>query len=593
MSLLALPPELIATICDHLPNKDIKRLRLTCLSLSRYAPLDLSAVYLSPNRANIDVFLAVARHHVFRSRVKEIIWDDAQLLNYRNARSFEGEFNADVSPWGGGAGIEDPRSSCLPEYYNRRDELWGAESTHAMDSFMAHGHYSNRLLREQEAIIAAGEDVAALRTGLRAFSNLMRVTLTAEAWTPRWLFPRHETPFFRSLPANFWMPLPRAWHGDIVDRHRRNEHLRVPWDLSQQQQNFDWEAHLRRPWNEERRCFRGYTAVVTELLAYHAEKPVGARSILELVIDVNRSPNGLHHALFVEPSPPSSPEHRADYLNTLALFSTLPLTRLSLAINAYCPRALHGDSSTPSPWHCFGPGLRAALQGLTGLRHFSLSSNLVTAEDPDGCHLTEEAPAAIDEWIPAGRWPRLASFSLGRLVIDTDALVRLLAALPPTSTLERVELDTLAFSSSTGDALCQLRRGLVGASAATATTTTPHSRAWKAAAPWRRGAPSVVVMEELGPDAYHHQRRGRRRRALRPASTEKTPKPRRLRLVVDAEVDDFLYAVEPARWGSPDDLPCPFERGGRAGLDGVRIGVGRVVDDYDPEYCERDDKLIW
>ncbi|KAK0644764.1 hypothetical protein DIS24_g8532 [Lasiodiplodia hormozganensis] len=585
MSLHTLPVELIPTICDYLPNKDIKRVRLTCRSLSHHAPLRFSRVYISPSRANIDVLLAVARHPTFRRRVREIVWDDAQLLDYQTFDRFDREATLDHCFYRNNNHVHtraDPRSSALPVYTKRRDELWGAESALPMDAVSAHNHYSLRLLREQEAIVAAGEDVAALREGLRAFCNLTRVTVTAVAWAQRWLFPRYETPFFRSLPANFWMPLPRAWHGDVVDRHQRNWEMErassgeggpsprdSPESISSLHR-FDWEAHLARSWGIERRCFRGYTIVVEELLAYHAEHPSSSHSIRELVVDVNRSSNGIHHALFAGPHAASGPEHRDDHLRTLTLFSAFPLTRLDLAVNAHCRQALHGSNGIASPWHCFGPGLRRALEGLsTHLRHFSLSSTFVNTEDADASYLVEELPAQLDAWIPVERWPQLESFGLGRLVVDTEALVRLLAALPP-ATIRCVELDTLVFSSSTSDAMHRLRRHIV------------ETAAQKEA--WSRDAPRVVVMEDVvlsgvPPRAFSCQRPNARHIRM---VEEMNRNARSLRLVVDEEVNEFLYC-DPAIHGTEMDFPCPF--GEKVGLGSVHPSCGRVVDDYDPEYC--------
>lgn len=585
MSLHTLPVELIPTICDYLPNKDIKRVRLTCRSLSHHAPLRFTRVYISPSRANIDVLLAVARHANFRKRVREIVWDDAQLLDYQTFDRFDREATLDHCFYRNNNHVHtraDPRSSALPVYTRRRDELWGAESALPMDAVSAHSHYSLRLLRDQEAIVAAGEDVAALREGLRAFGNLTRVTVTAVAWAQRWLFPRYETPFFRSLPANFWMPLPRAWHGDVVDRHQRNWEMERasgegPPESEGSLHQFDWEAHLSRSWELERRCFRGYTAVVEELLAYHAEHP--SHSIRELVVDVNRSSNGVHHALFAAPHAASGPEHRDDHLRTLTLFFTFPLTRLDLAVNAYCPQALHGSFGIASPWHCFGPGLRRALEGLTHLRHFSLSSTFVDTKDADASYLTEELPAQLDAWIPVERWPQLEFFGLGRLVVDTKALVRLLAGLPA-ATIRRVELDTLVFSSSACDAMHRLRRNIV---------ETAAQNLEKGA--WSRDAPRVVVMEDVvlsgvPPRVFSCQRPNARHLRM---EYEMNRNARSLRLVVDEEVNEFLYC-DPAIHGTEMDFPCPF--GEKPGLGSLHPSCGRVLDDYDPEYCWPKKKTI-
>jgi hypothetical protein len=75
----ALPSELIGAICNLVPNRDVKNLRLTNRYLRDKSPLRFDRVYISANPRNIEVLTVIANHDVFRHRVKEIIWDDATL----------------------------------------------------------------------------------------------------------------------------------------------------------------------------------------------------------------------------------------------------------------------------------------------------------------------------------------------------------------------------------------------------------------------------------------------------------------------------------------------------------------------------------
>lgn len=72
-----LPLELWREISSHLPNRDIKCMRLA----SKRFPVEpwLQRVFLSPNPLNIKVLRAIADHEKFRLGVTEIIWDDARL----------------------------------------------------------------------------------------------------------------------------------------------------------------------------------------------------------------------------------------------------------------------------------------------------------------------------------------------------------------------------------------------------------------------------------------------------------------------------------------------------------------------------------
>lgn len=79
-SVPALPFELWDAISSHLPNRDIKSMRLVCKQFHNAARLRLHRVFLSANPLNIEVFRAIADHDTFRHRVKEIVWDDARFL---------------------------------------------------------------------------------------------------------------------------------------------------------------------------------------------------------------------------------------------------------------------------------------------------------------------------------------------------------------------------------------------------------------------------------------------------------------------------------------------------------------------------------
>ena len=73
-------------ITSHLPNYDIKSLRLTARFFRDIAILRLNRVFLSPSKQDIDVFIAIAEHDVFRRQVDEIIWDDTTDIGVRRWR---------------------------------------------------------------------------------------------------------------------------------------------------------------------------------------------------------------------------------------------------------------------------------------------------------------------------------------------------------------------------------------------------------------------------------------------------------------------------------------------------------------------------
>lgn len=79
-NLVHLPAELFAAVASHLPNRDIKNLRLTYKILRERASLGLDRVFLSANSRNLEVFYAIAGHETLRKGIVEIVWDDARLL---------------------------------------------------------------------------------------------------------------------------------------------------------------------------------------------------------------------------------------------------------------------------------------------------------------------------------------------------------------------------------------------------------------------------------------------------------------------------------------------------------------------------------
>jgi hypothetical protein len=83
-----LPVELWSAILSHLPNRDIKTLRLVSKQSCNSVELRLQRVFLSANPLNIKVFRAIADHEKFRHKITEIIWDDARF-----ARGPAGDIN--------------------------------------------------------------------------------------------------------------------------------------------------------------------------------------------------------------------------------------------------------------------------------------------------------------------------------------------------------------------------------------------------------------------------------------------------------------------------------------------------------------------
>ncbi|KAF2273708.1 uncharacterized protein EI97DRAFT_460896 [Westerdykella ornata] len=146
--------DVLQMVFDLLPQRDIKTLRLVNKALKLKLNLSIKRLFLSPNRANIDVFKAVLGHTNFREQVQEIVWDDARLEKYDDRLRKE---------------IEEQESFVHSVLELRRKELWGDAGWLSIEESL---RLYRALYDEQEAIINLQEDVATLRRGLLELPNL-------------------------------------------------------------------------------------------------------------------------------------------------------------------------------------------------------------------------------------------------------------------------------------------------------------------------------------------------------------------------------------------------------------------------------------
>lgn len=139
--LLKCPTEILIAICGHLPNRDVKSLRLSCARLKSVAPLRLDRVFISANPRNVAVFNAVAADEVFRHQAIEIIWDDALLVEdaTRDGDSWMGTSDDDFYFGEGGEEYDDDATSeaeegkgkgGFPRWFGRecKESLWNVTS---------------------------------------------------------------------------------------------------------------------------------------------------------------------------------------------------------------------------------------------------------------------------------------------------------------------------------------------------------------------------------------------------------------------------------------------------------------------------------
>lgn len=412
IGLFALPGELLIEVASHLPGRDVKNLRLTCHAVGSLVRLRIDRVFLSANPLNVAVLKAIADNETYRHGVFELIWDDARLLEPPEAipeSAQEGDwdrFDERAKSWldhrCGETAWEAHRRRGLdadrPDHTARRkwqaaqppiDELWA---------------YYKELIRQQNEVLHAGDDIAALEYGLRHFPSLRKITLTPAVHAAPFC-PLYETPMIRAFPYGFNYPLVRGW------------------PAGRQIEPISTIAH----WESGSETWRGF-CVLTSTLARVEHR------ISDFVVDVSLLNTGLNAHIFDQPCD--------EYKDFVTLLRTPGFRRLDLALLVNRP-ALTG-------WSAFRNDLLGrALGEATDLRHLCLSTNSRSWTDCDNRQEgTVENFIPLRPFLPLEKWPRLEHFGLSGFVVDLDDLISVLAALP--ATVRSVELSLLSFPEGLG-----------------------------------------------------------------------------------------------------------------------------------------------
>ncbi|KAF2129327.1 hypothetical protein P153DRAFT_316177, partial [Dothidotthia symphoricarpi CBS 119687] len=429
-TILDLPAELLAVICEDLSKLDIKRLRLVNRSLAKRVELRIDRVYISPNRANLESLQRILGHKRYRNRVQEIIWDDAQLEEYSSLEDFshaihndekqlvndietrledaingqnDDSFDYQALEYGDlfqDGRLTDVAKGLLLRYDDQTSRDLIARCAAMMSVEESYAIYQD-LYREEQEIMKRGDDVAALQYALTGFPNVRRITLTSEIWRPWNLLPTYDTPLFRSLPPGFRKPSVWPWlgprpHPTPAQTAHRDKVMAQPLD------------GLPTEW-------RGYSILVSALIALPNPK------IEEFIIDVGNEPTGLPHQLFAAPN--------EDYTLTLRMLQHLPLKKLQLALNS------HG----------------AAHVGYTYLTSGLLFSALNTLPNLESLDLNTNSHARIirlvEFWtdpsklLPLSLMQRLSHFALRNTVLCTNLCSRLYPFLASMTNVRSVVLD--------------------------------------------------------------------------------------------------------------------------------------------------------
>ncbi|KAL7894265.1 hypothetical protein HDV63DRAFT_159318 [Trichoderma sp. SZMC 28014] len=407
-----LPLEVFNIVTTYLANRDIKNLRLASKCICRRASLRLERVFLSANPRNVEVFLAIADHPVFRETITEIVWDDAQLA--KQVRNDDAELTGRywVPEEGPGTYPLWFINECVNEmdaikYHigndaDRPDILAIKSQLDAQMSLAESWEHYQELLEQQDQVLETGDDESALKYGLTRFPSLQRITITPAAHG--FLFyPLYETPMIRAFPKGFLYPIPRGWpmpHG------------------------YNLVTYQLKPWSdqEEKPKWRGF-CIVTRELANLSEQA----TIPKLVLDAHHLHTGLNAHIF---------EERSDeYDNLVKVIERPGFTRLDLDL--LC------EQQTVRGWPCLRNGmLKRALSAVKDPHSFSLRTVTNFVEGQRSLTEQDFIPPPLT-FIPVDKWQNLNHFGLSRALVRQQDVLSLLKALP--KTLRSVELSFLHF----------------------------------------------------------------------------------------------------------------------------------------------------
>lgn len=414
-SLSCLPRELIDSITGHLPNGDLKSLRLASAIFGRRVLLRIYRVFISANPLNVKVFREIADSETYRHRVVEIVWDDARLetppkpppawcrkhdrdmIIYTYMEWFKNHCSrnrGDDKTYDGGEWQD--------QLHIVSRKQWIAAEPPVEDMYK---HYIG-LLVEQSKTMASDDDVEAFEYGLQQFTALNKITLTpATHGIP--FTPLYKTPMIRSFPYGFNYPISRGWLASEPAGR-----LDLPkWDQL-----------------EKRNRWRGYR-IITWMLARRDH------NIKEFIVDVCLLNTGLNSHMFDESCD--------DADNLLVLLTSPGFRRLDLSL-------IVGDGQFESGFPAFrSRTLRSAFEQATDLQHFSLRTNIEYETGAEDWAMEgDDGFVPLKTVFPVECWTKLRYFGLSSFIVRLDDLVDFLASLP--ETVLEVDLSFLLFQKGHG-----------------------------------------------------------------------------------------------------------------------------------------------
>jgi hypothetical protein len=432
-TILDLPTELFAIVSEQISGLEIKQLRLASKDLANKVDLRIDRVYISPNRANLDYLQRILNHPRYKGRVREIVWDDAQLDEYPTldvfckailndekeaTRAIEKRLEDAIeayendSPEYRSLGhhdlfhsdgrLTDVAKGILLRYDDQFSRDMLARNAMMMSIEDSYTLYQD-LYRDEQDIIKQQSDAVALHQALAGFPNLRRITITSEVWRPWHRVPRYNTPFFRSLPPGFRKPAVWPWLFSYHD-------ARNPRNFAYWHKMFIVKDRLSVAW-------RGYDIMVSAMLAMTI---VG---IEEFIIDSGNERTGIsHRVLFNDVK---------NFHDTVQMFQRTPLKRLKLSINPMSRTSEH-------PLEMMMEGLTHALAQTQHLEHLDLDFNCCARTNNEVFFL--QVPPI--DFPPTNLKQQLKTLAMRHVEIDPNRLYKLLTGMQNLEQVTLVNINT-------------------------------------------------------------------------------------------------------------------------------------------------------
>ncbi|KAH8724896.1 hypothetical protein GQ44DRAFT_617171 [Phaeosphaeriaceae sp. PMI808] len=447
-NILDLPAELLAIICEDLSKLDIKRLRLASKYLAANVDLRIQRVYISPNRANLDCLQKILDHPRYRHQVLEIIWDEAQLEEFPDLDSFrnaiaidEKNTRSDIEHMLKASSLghhDDSAESAAFEHDDFFDE--SGRLTDVAKGIIL--RFDNQVSR---AIIAKNATVMSIEDSYKIYQMLY--------WQEQGIMkqgfdeialrhvlamcPNLETVI---LTSEVWRP----WHLEPVFHTPFYRSLPPgfrkpsvwPW-LGQVPSNIPFQGTSRRNTNN-RTISDPNEALPRDWRGYSIVVSTLISTlnpqISEFIIYAGNETTGISHQLFATPN--------LDFTNTMTMAQTLPLKRLKLSINSFGGNWDYTTGQTHKSTYLTSTQLHAFLSATHNLEHLDLSLNTTRRRSTD--HI-DHVPAPIQNIIPHALLPRLKFLALRNALVDFTSLFNMFCAM---TSAQHINLDNIKLTNN-------------------------------------------------------------------------------------------------------------------------------------------------